>query len=157
MFVRTIFDEMNDLRRSFDQVFENFYTTTRRPAGSDRSEWAFLPAIETGWTDDFLNLRVVLPGVTEKDLKITVQGNQLTLQGERKAPQEFGKEGAVHTQISYGKFERILDLPAGLDVDKLTAHLHEGVLDIRIPVAVAVKPKQIPISVGPDTTKSIAA
>jgi HSP20 family protein len=158
MLGRTIFDEMNDFRRNFDQVFDNLYTGSRRPAASERSEWAFAPAVETGWTEDFLNLRVVLPAVGEKDLKITVQGSQLTLQGERKTPKDFGKEGMIYNQIPYGKFERTLELPSGLDLDKLQAHLHEGVLDIRIPVAAAVKPKQVQISVGPsEPARTIAA
>ena len=148
MFGRTIFDEMNDLRRGFDHALESFYSSARRPAAGERTEWAFAPAVETGWTEDFLNLRVILPAVTDKDLKITVQGNQLTLQGERRAPKDFGGEGLVYNQIPYGKFERTLELPSGLDLEKLDAHLHDGVLDIRIPVAAAVKPRQVPISVG---------
>ncbi len=155
MFGRTIFDEMNEFRRNFDQLFET-YTNPARRVSTDRTEWTFSPAVETGWTDDFLNLRVVLPGVAEKDLKLTVQGNELHIQGERKAPKDFGKEGLVYNQITYGKFERVLELPAGLDVDKLQASLHDGVLDIRIPVAAAQKPKQIPISVGSDA-KTLAA
>jgi HSP20 family protein len=142
MFARTIWVELNDFRRSFDQVFDNFST--------------FSPAVETGWTDDHLNLRVILPGVTQKDLKVSVQANQLLIEGERKAPENFGKEGNVYQQIAYGKFQRVLDLPNGLDTERLQAHLYDGVLDIRIPMAQAVKPKQIPISTG-ETSKSIAA
>jgi len=146
MFGRTIFDELNDFRRTFDRVFENY--AMRRPAAGENSEYAFAPAVESGWTDDFLNLRVILPGVTDKDVKLTVQGGSLTIQGERKAPEGFGKEGMVYSQIPYGKFERVLELPSGLDLEHLQAHLHEGLLDIRVPVAQAVKPKQVPISVG---------
>ncbi len=156
MFGRTIFDELADFRRSFDQLFETV-GTPRRAAG-ERSEWAFVPVVETGWTDDHLNLRVVLPAVSESDLKMTVQGNQLTIQGERRPPEDFGKEGTVYNQMPYGRFERTLQLPGGLDMDKLQAHLHNGVLDIRVPVAAAVKPKQVPISVGTgETQKTIAA
>ena len=159
MFGRTLFDELGDFRRSFDQVFENFYNTTRHIAGERSPEWSFSPAVETGWTDDFLNLRVVMPGVTADDLKLTVQGNQLTIQGERRAPADFGKEGFVYNQMVYGKFERTLTLPSGLDVDKLEAHLHDGLLGIRIPVAAAARPKQIQIASGPaeKSTKKIAA
>lgn len=154
MFGRTIFDELADFRRTFDQIFDAF-GPQRRLSGS---EWSFAPAVETGWTDDFLNLRVVLPAVREEDLKLTVQGNQLAIQGERRAPEEFGKKGTVYNQMHYGRFERTLQLPAGLDMDKLQAHLHDGVLDIRVPVADAVKPRQIPISVGTgDAQKALAA
>ena len=143
------YDELNDIRRSFDQLFENFFSTTpRRPTGRQAAEWTFTPAVETGWTDERLNLRFIVPGVSEKDLKLTVQGNQLYVQGERPAPENFGKEGYVWSQVPYGKFERALDLPAGLDLDKLEAHLHDGFLDVRIPLASAMKPKQIAITAG---------
>jgi HSP20 family protein len=124
MFGRTIFDDLNDFRRNFDQVFENFYNSTRRVGSGERSsEWAFTPAVETGWTDDYLNLRVVLRGVSQHDLNITVQGDQLIIQGERKLPEGFGKEGTSYTHLSYCKFERVPDLPGGLDMEKLQASL----------------------------------
>jgi HSP20 family protein len=156
MFGRTIFDDLIDFRRNFDQLF-NAAQNTRPTSGGERTEWNFSPAVETGWTDDFLNLRVVVPAVSQNDLKMTVQGSQLTIQGERRAPEEFGKEGTVYSQMPYGRFERVLDLPAGLDLDKLQAHLHDGVLDIRIPVAAAQKPKQVPISVGSGESKKTLA
>src|SRR5579885_2335614 len=156
MFQRT-YDDWTDLRRTFDQLFESFFSTSPRRASGQpaAADWAFTPAVETGWTDDYLNLRVVLPGVTEKDVKVTVQGNQLYISGERKPPENFGKEGYIWSQLPYGKFERVLDLPAVLDLDKLQAQLHDGVLDIRIPVASAMKPKQIQITAA--EPKEIAA
>jgi HSP20 family protein len=154
MFARTFWDDFSDFRHAVDQVFDSF--SNHRPTGNER-EWTFTPAVETGWTDDYLNLRVVLPGVKQEHLKVTTQGTQLVIQGERKAPEDFGKEGAVYNQLAYGKFERTLDLPNGLDVDKLQAHLHDGLLDVRIPVAQAVKPKQIKITSGAEAQKSITA
>lgn len=145
MFTKSIWEEMNELRRSFDQWFDTLTTySSSRPDG----DYAFSPSVETGWTDDALNLRFVLPGVSEKDLKVTVQGNQLQLQGERKTPPNFAKEGSACWRLAYGKFERVFDLPNGLDVDKMKAHLHDGVLDISIPLAEAMKPRQVPIQIG---------
>ena len=156
MFTRTFFDDFSDMRRSLDQFFENVLHATPRQAAR-AVDWTFTPSVESGWTDEHLNLRVVIPGVTEKNLNVTVQGNQLYIQGERQAPENFGKEGYVWNSIPYGKFERVLDLPAGLDLDKLQAHLHEGFLDIRIPLASAMKPKQVPISTKTVEAKQIAA
>ncbi len=156
MWNRTIWDEFADLRRSFDRVFDNFYNDTRQTTSG--AGWAFAPAVETGWTDDFLNLRFVLPGVRQEDLKVSHQGNKLMLQGERVAPKDFGKEGSVFQRLPYGKFERTLELPAGVDVEHLQAYLHDGLLDLRIPIAQAVKPKQVKIMSGNgDAQKSIAA
>jgi HSP20 family protein len=155
MFARSVWDEFGDFRRSFDQLFDQFYSSSRRNATGERSDWSFTPAVETGWSDDHLNLRVVLPGVTEKDLNVRVQGNQLVISGERRAPQDFGKE--VYQLITYGHFERTLDLPNGLDLEKMQAYLHDGVLDIRIPIAQAMKPRQIQINTTTQPAKTIAA
>ncbi|HWQ54020.1 MAG TPA: Hsp20/alpha crystallin family protein [Bryobacteraceae bacterium] len=107
MFGRTMFDELNELRRSFDQVFGQLPVQGRRTGESgDRPEWSFTPAVETGWTDDYLNLRVVLPAVSQKDIKMTIQGNQLIIQGERRQPENFSKEGTFYNQMAYGRFER---------------------------------------------------
>lgn len=154
IFANDIRQTLDSFRRSFDQLFDSFAGFGRRTS-EDGSEWAFSPVVESGWTDDYLNLRVVIPGVTQNDLKVTVQGNTLMIRGERKAPEGFGKEGYVYHQIPYGKFERAIDLPNGLDLDKLNCHLHDGVLDVHIPLSVAMKPKHIPISTG--ERKAIAA
>ena len=155
MFARSVWDEFNDFRRSFDQLFDQFQSSTRRTSAGERDWTSFMPAVETGWTDESLNLRVVLPGVAEKDLNVRVQGNQLVITGERRAPENFGKE--VYQLISYGKFERTLDLPNGLDLDKMQAYLHDGVLDIRVPIAQAMKPRQIQVNTTTQPPKSIAA
>lgn len=154
MFARSIWDEMNDFRRSFDQLFDNL-TTYSRPRRD--GEITFSPSVESGWTDESLNLRFIVPGVQEKDLRVSVQGNQLVLQGARKAPENFAKEGSASWQLPYGKFDRVVDLPNGLDVDKLSAHLHDGVLDVRIPLAEAMKPRTIPVQIHTSEQRRIAA
>lgn len=157
MFAR-VFEEMEQLRRSMDRLFErNFPATSRWGTSESTSDWAFSVPVETGWTDDHLNLRAILPGVSEKDFSLTVQGNQLHIRGERKRPADFGKEDSVWYTLPYGKFERVLDLPTGLNFEKLEAHLHDGVLDVHIPLAEAVKPKRIEIQVGEERKKLAAA
>lgn len=146
----------NEFRRSLDQLLENFSGSNRLIGSEGNTDWAFTPGVETGWTDDYLNLRVVVPGVTEKDMKVTLQGNQLVIEGERKAPEGFTSDGYGYTRLSYGKFYRTVDLPNGLELEKMSCHLHDGVLDIRIPVATAMKPRQIQIKAG-EPRKAIAA
>lgn len=152
-FVADIRSTLENFRRSVDQIFDSFFYGT---AGrSTAEEWVFSPAVETGWTNDHLNLRFILPGVSEKDLKVSVQGNNLVVEGERKAPKDFAKEGYAYTTMPYGRFKRVVDLPNGLDLDKLNAVLHDGVLDIQIPLTTAMKPRQIPIRT--EERKALAA
>ena len=117
-------------------------------------QWSFSPMIETAWGDSALNLRAILPGVAQHDLKVSVQNNQLILEGERRTPESY-KHNA-QTQLSYGKFYAALSLPNGLNVDKLTCRLQDGVLDIQIPVSEQMKPRQIQIQSG-ESRKSITA
>lgn len=152
-----IFDNMEQFRRTFDRFFQSqFGPISRWYPSEGTSEWTFTPAVETGWTDTHLNLRVVVPGVGQEDFSLTVQGNQLQIRGERRAPENFGSEGYTYRSIPYGKFERAVDLPNGLELDKLEARLHDGVLDIHIPLAAEVKPRKVPILVG-EERKKIAA
>lgn len=150
---------LDQFRRSVDQMFENFYglpseTGRTTPTGTG-SEWRFSPAVESAWTDTSLNLRVILPGVTQNDLKVTVQNNQLIIEGERKTPDAFHRNS--YTQIAYGRFQAAVTLPVGVDLDKMNARLHDGVLDIQIPVAEQMKPKHIQIQTGEPQRKGISA
>ena len=141
---------LDHFRRSVDQLFENFYgfpTETGRmiPSGTG-SQWLFSPAVETNWGDTTLTLRAILPGVPQNDVKVTVQNNQLIIEGERKSQEGSAKSG--FTQLTYGRFRTEIALPAGLDLEKVNCHLHDGVLDIQIPVAEKARPRQIQIQSG---------
>ena len=87
-------------------------------------------------------------------MQVSVQNNQLILQGERKAP--AGWEKNAFTQMAYGKFYAALTLPSGLDVDHVRCQLRHGVLDIQVPILEASKPKQIQIETG-EANKAISA
>jgi HSP20 family protein len=150
IFTGDVRQTLDHFRRSVDQLFENFYgyplETGRPSAIGAGSQWAFSPVLETSWSDSMLRMRAILPGVSQNDLKVSVRNNQFILEGERKSPEGFDKNG--FTQISYGKFYSAVSLPAGLDLDKLNARLHDGILDIQIPVAEQMKPRQVQISTG---------
>lgn len=143
---------LDSFRRTVDQMFDNFYgyQTQPAPTGNSSSErsWTFSPVLESGWTDHHLNLRAILPGVSDKDVNVTVQNNQLVIEGERKAPEGFNKN--AYTQLAYGKFYTALTLPAGLDVDHVNCRLQNGILEIQVPITEASKPRQIQIQTGPE-------
>jgi HSP20 family protein len=150
VFANDIRQTLDHFRRSVDQLFDNVYGYPAQRNASNTaegSEWTFSPVLETGWDQDMLNLRAILPGVRPEDVTVSVQGNQLVISGERKAPEGYAKN--AFTQLTYGKFSTSVTLPAGLDVDKVNCRLHEGVLDISIPVTESMKPRQIPIQAGP--------
>jgi HSP20 family protein len=137
---------LDHFRRSVDQMFENFYNAPaggQQSAGAPERGWTFTPAVESNWDENFLTLRAILPGVKENDVRVTVQHNQLVIEGERKFPEHFNKN--AYTQMNYGKFYTSWTLPSGLDLGHVECRLEDGLLEIRIPVQEASKPKAIPI------------
>ena len=148
LFTNDVRQTLDQFRRSVDQMFDNFYGQ-QLPGGSQASgerTWTFSPVLESGWNDQYLHLRAILPGVAEKDVHVSVQNNQLVIEGERKAPEGWDKN--AFTQLAYGKFYAALTLPAGLDVDHVSCRLYNGILEIQVPVTEASKPKQIQIQTG---------
>jgi HSP20 family protein len=156
VFSNDIRQTLDQFRRSVDHLFDNFYgyPTERQPGSNESQEWSFSPMLETAWDESALRLRAILPGVRQGDVNVSLQGNQLVITGERKAPEGFARNG--FTLLTYGKFTTSLALPNGLDVEKVRCELHDGVLDISIPVAESMKPRQIPIQVHGDQ-KAIGA
>jgi HSP20 family protein len=156
LFTNDVRQTLDQFRRSVDQMFDNFYGNAAPTAAiaSGERTWTFSPVLETGWNDNFLNLRAILPGVSENDVRVSVQHSQLVIEGERKTPEGFEKN--AYKQLAYGKFYTALTLPAGLDVDHVQCQLHNGVLDIRVPILEASKPRQIQIQTG-EERKAIGA
>jgi HSP20 family protein len=158
LFTNDVRQTLDQFRRSVDQMFESFYGRTEPTASASHASGelgcTFSPVIESGWNENFLSLRAILPGVSEKDVQVSVQNNQLILQGERKAPEGF--ERSPFTQLAYGKFYTALTLPTGLDTDHVRWNLRNGVLDIQVPILEASKPKQIQIQIG-EERKAIGA
>lgn len=145
MFTNDVRQTLDQFRRAVDQMFDNFHGQTLPSSSIATGErtWTFSPVVEWGWNDQYLNLRAILPGVAENDVHVSVQNNQLVLEGERKAPEGFDKN--YFSQLAYGKFQTALTLPAGLDIDNVNCRLYNGILEIRVPISEASKPKQIQI------------
>src|SRR5436305_985494 len=141
VFANDIRQTLDHFRRSVDHLFDNSYgypadRATSTP--SETSEWTFSPSLETGWDENVLHLRAILPGVRQDEVNVNLQGNQLVISGERKAPEGFKRN--AYTQLAYGKFTTSVALPAGLDVEKVTCQMRDGILDLAIPVAESMKP-----------------
>jgi HSP20 family molecular chaperone IbpA len=95
----------------------------------------FTVPIGLGETRDALHLRIVVPAVKREDLRLRIDGQMLRLSGERRPPADFCDDGRCHFALTYGVFAQDVLLPDGLDVRRMHAQLHEGVLDVRIPFA----------------------
>jgi HSP20 family protein len=153
----TLFHELADFRRDFDQMFNRFFNL-RSPQEEQALTEGFVPAIETSIDKDGkkFQCQVMLAGVDPKDVNIQVLGNTLSISGERSSSRETKESDYLHREITYGTFQRLIELPEGVDKDKLTAEYRNGVLEIAAPIAAAALPRKIEVKSLP-TAKGAGA
>ncbi len=99
-------------------------------------------------SDDRLVIRMDLPGVSPDDVEVTVQENTLLINGTRRFPFDAEKVRFIRRGTFYGDFTQRVALGKGLNVENISAHYDNGVLELTIPYAEEVQPKKIAIETG---------
>jgi HSP20 family protein len=143
--VRELTSLQSEMNRLFNTFFDAPVGTGEQGAGPAR-RW--IPAMDLVEADDHFVLRADLPGLGEGDVAIEVDGDVLTVSGERKAEHEERGEGFHRIERSYGAFRRSLTLPDGVDPETVSATFDKGVLEVRIPKPEERKPRRVSIRVG---------
>jgi len=92
------------------------------------------PRVEFLEREGQLVIHADLPGMTKDDVKIEVTDEAITIQGERKEEKKGENKGYLYNEVRYGSFYRTLPLPEGAEPFKATAELHDGVLEVIMPV-----------------------
>jgi HSP20 family protein len=137
--------ELSSLQNDMNRLFNTFFDT---PATGNGGARRWVPAMDLVETDDHFVLKADLPGLSDEDVHIDVEGDVLTVSGERKAEHEDKREGYVRVERSFGAFSRSLTLPEGVDAEAVTARFDHGVLEVRIPKPEQRKPRRVAIQVG---------
>jgi HSP20 family protein len=109
---------------------------------------AFLPAADVTVSDGDLVVTMDLPGLTAEDLSIELLDGYLVVRGERTRPELADGTTLAHGERTYGRFERRIKVPEGVDPDAITASMTDGVLSVIVPKPEHVKPKTIAIGSG---------
>ena len=139
---RDSFQELATWHRDMDEVFNRFFGLL---PGRGDVEASWLPVMETFEKDGSYIVRLDMPGVDEKDIEISLLEDSLIIKGERKKANEGGNKGAHYQENSYGKFERRLALPRGVDGDKVSARYEKGVIEISLPLPARLSERKVPI------------
>ena len=120
-----------DMDRLFNQLWSGGRSLMRGGRGGDvQSMW--MPQVEVFERDGKLHVHADLPGMKKDDVKLSIEGDQLVIQGERRSSHEEGGQqaGFYHSERSYGSFYRAIPLPEGVDSSKADANFKDGVLDV---------------------------
>lgn len=173
------FSELMDFRQSFDNLFSQFFPVGMMSPSGPR---AWMPEIETFVEKNRYIIRCNLPGVEPRDVHVEVQGNMLTLSGERRSSREFheptgsspnpshspnpstgpGGPGMpsgplAYREFSYGRFERTIPLPETIKTENLEASYTNGVLELSAPISEKALPRKIDVKTTPSSSRMQAA
>src|SRR5208282_3752289 len=140
-----ISDPFKSLRREMEDMFRAF---DRNLPSSNIGAGA--PAIDVAETKDAFEVTAELPGVEEKDIKVSLDGNRLVISGEKKQETTRDEKDWHVEERSYGSFYRSMSLPFKPDDGAVEAHFDKGVLHLNIkkPAEVAKSAKTIEIKPG---------
>lgn len=113
-------------------------------------EWrmsAFIPSIDIRDENNQIKIEAELPGVSEKDVEVSLSRDAVIIRGEKKYEAEEKERGYYRVERSYGSFERAISLPVDVDRDKVQAKFKNGVLSITLPKSPEAmqQTKKIPI------------
>jgi HSP20 family protein len=100
--------------------------------------------------DDGVTVHMDVPGLNPDSLEIEIENDVLTVRGERRPPAEIedGDRTVRRIERRFGKFERSLRVPRGLDPNAIDASISDGVLTLRIPKPETAKPHRVQIKAG---------
>jgi len=127
-----------ELRREMDRLLNTFLPEMFEPTGGA------YPALNVWEDGERLVAEAEVPGLTLSDLEILVRGNELTIQGSRKATN--GEDAVYHRrERGTGEFVRHLTLPTEIDADKVEATLKDGVLTIVLPKSEQARARRITV------------
>jgi len=128
--------------RFFEPFFGRFNFLDDNTLGSN---WA--PPVDVAEDGEKILVKVEVPGMEEKDLKVNFQDGLLSVSGERQFERKDDRN-YHRIERSYGSFVRTFSLPRSVDANAIVAHYRNGVLEIEIPKKEEAKPRQIEINAG---------
>lgn len=148
-------DPTYDLTRSMSDMVDHFFRRFDSDFGMtpwlrDDAGLGRMPSIDVAETDEEVTISADLPGLDEKDIKVTLDGDTLTLRGERKHEKEEKRKNYYRAERSYGSFIRSIALPEGIDRDNVKATFKKGELNVRIGKLPGAKSsrRHIPVEAG---------
>jgi HSP20 family protein len=135
------FEDVFNFQRDVDRFFHQFWSDlpTRHAAAPASS-------IQVNTTDDGWRIDVPMPGIDPKYVSLEVAGNTLSIRAD--VPDE-GRDKSV------ARYEQTLTIPQFLDLGKLTASHHHGLLRLTLPLTESVKPRRVQIATQPDEHKQL--
>lgn len=138
----SVWDFMSEVERAFEDLWGG------QRSGAPRVSTqlgVFTPAVDVQETSDYYLLCVDVPGMSQKDVNLSLANGRLSISGERRHDERKDDKNFRRFERSYGRFQRSFQLPQDIDESKVQARYENGVLEIMIPKSEVAKPRSIHI------------
>jgi HSP20 family protein len=130
------------LKTEMDRLFERFFESPW-PEAQTLGEWT--PAVDMTESKEAITVKADLPGVEPKEIAVSLEGDVLTIKGEKEEKKEDKDERRHRIERSWGTFMRSVRLPAPVDAGKVTAAFKNGIVTITLPKTAGAKGTTIPV------------
>jgi HSP20 family protein len=137
---------LDDFRQEMDETMQRFFRPVAESRGLAPRIWA--PRVDVEETDKAILVKVDLPGVNPNEVDVRVNEGRLIVRGERKEEKEEKNKAYHRVERFAGAYYRAIDLPTGVDTEKIAAESANGVIIVTIPKAPEVQPKKIAVKSG---------
>ncbi len=139
---------MGDLGVSQDGIDRLFDGAFLRGRSRGDLNTGFTPSVDIEETPEEFVVKADVPGVAQKDVKVSVMGDTLTIRGERR--QQSATRDSSHHRLErvHGTFERSFSLGTAVRNDQVRAQYRDGVLEVHVPKAEEARMREIEVQVG---------
>ena len=135
-----------NISNDFDDMFRTVFHSDWKYPLKTKPNWK--PEIDIKESDDLFQIKADIPGLTKKDIKVSLKGDQLTISGERKKISDNENDHYHYRERSIGKFKRSFNLPESINKDKIQASFKNGILSIELEKHEEIVPKEMEISIS---------
>ncbi len=136
----------NDMARLMGGLFEG---------GNGRTNQAWAPAVDVWETENELVYAFDLPGIPQDKISVEFDDGALTVSAERERTQELSDDRFYRFERRFGSFSRTVGVPQGVTEDMISAHYHDGVLELHVRKPEQPKPRRIQVGGSASTQATI--
>ncbi|MEJ2684051.1 MAG: Hsp20/alpha crystallin family protein [Candidatus Sulfobium sp.] len=141
-----------EIERWFDEAWKRPFSMLRSSMwpqlGSVEEFETNLPHVDIYDDGKELVMKADLPGMRKEDVDISLSDGVLTISGEKKKVEKVEKEKYFRYERSHGSFFRRFELPYDIDMEKIEAHMEDGVLEVRLPRTEEARTRSRKISIS---------
>jgi HSP20 family protein len=146
--VENFWEPLIRVRSEFDRLLDDFWSRPISLNLTRQMQTLSGPALELKDKGAKFELVAEIPGMKAEDVEVKVSDGILRLTGEKREEHEEKEEGFLFSERRYGRFERAIELPQGIDHDKISATARDGILSVHLPKSPAAIERERKIPIG---------